>query len=49
MPSALFFEKGVLGSVPSSHLAMNGLTHKINGIYKLTSLLKGLISCGSPF
>lgn len=49
MPSALPFEKAALGSVPASHLATNGPTHKINGVYKLTSLLKGFIPCGAPF
>lgn len=50
MPSALPFQKGVVGSVPSSHLAMkSGLTHKRNGIYRLIPLLKGLIPYGSPF
>lgn len=50
MPSALPFEKGVVGSVPASHLAMkSGLTHKRNGIYGLTSLFKALIPCGFPF
>lgn len=50
MPSAPPFEKGVVGGVPLGHLAMkSALAHKWVGIYRLTSLLKGLISFGLPF
>lgn len=49
-PSAPPLEKGVVGGAPLGHVAMkSGLAHKRIRIYRLTFLLKGLITFGFPF